>query len=370
MQYFLLEQMRYLQLNGYAVTLVCNMDEDFINKYSHEFRCVSIPMKRGLDILGSFKSILSLYKLFKKTKYDIIQYNTPNASLYSSIAGILAGVPIRYYCMWGIRYVGFKGTRKMFYKMLELLTCKLSTNITLDSKSNRQFCIDNKIFTPQKSHVIWNGSVNGVDLSVFDTTKKDNLRKECRNKYGIEENEFVIGYLGRLMKDKGTNELLAAVKILLAKYDNIKVLIVGFFEDAQYLDHKLIEWAQNETRIIFTGRQEDIAMFYASFDIFVFPSYREGFGVGVIHAGVYAVPSVVTNIPPLLDSIIDGETGIAVELNNVNSLIRGIESLYIDADKREYLGKQQRDFVISRFEKQEFMRQYLSYINQLRLSKK
>ena len=211
---FILKMSKYLYKNGdYKITFISNNEEsEFKDKLPNYINFIPIKMKRGISISG-ITSVYQLYKIFKKEKYDLIQYCTPNASLYSSLAGRLAKIKNRLYCQWGIRYVGFKGIKRKIFKLLEKITCYNSTWIEPDSYGNLEFSYKEGLYDKSKSSVIWNGSASGVDLKKFDIEKKDLWKKEIRIKYNID-NELVIGFVGRIDRDKGINELLEAYRNL------------------------------------------------------------------------------------------------------------------------------------------------------------
>lgn len=138
MSSFVVEAMRALQQQGNVeVTLACSMSDEFYSKFKDEFNCVNIPMSRGVSIGDAIKSTYVFYKLFKQENFDLVQYATPNASLYASIAANIAGIKKRLYCQWGIRYVGFQGRSWILFKVLEKLTCRLSTHICPASQDRK-----------------------------------------------------------------------------------------------------------------------------------------------------------------------------------------------------------------------------------------
>ena len=200
-----------------------------IEEWKPEFvEFLPVTMSRGIAF-GAIKSILALKKLFKKEKFDMIVYATPNAALYSSIAGKMAGMKKRLYCQWGIRYVGFSGIKRKIFKFIEKLTCKKSTHINAVSIKNRQFCIDEKLYKAEKAVVVGNGGTVGVDLSLYDMEKYDSYRTEKREQFGIKD-EFVFGFVGRLGRDKGAFELFSAFKNICDANNNVKLLCIGSTE--------------------------------------------------------------------------------------------------------------------------------------------
>ena len=138
---FVVDAMRKLKKEGYDITLISSMSEEFFNKHKNEFHCINLQMSRGTNPIEMLKSIWAFYKIFRREQFDYIQYATPNASLYASVAAFMVGCPIRVYCQWGIRYVGFEGMKRKFFKVLEVLTCKLSTHIRPASQKNLLFAV-------------------------------------------------------------------------------------------------------------------------------------------------------------------------------------------------------------------------------------
>ena len=166
---------------GVEVTIVCNMDEAFENSLKERFPFVhthKINFPRGMNALGSIKSIWALYKFLKKGKFDLVQYSTPNASMYGAIASRLAHVPARLYCQWGMVYVTMGGLKRKVFESIERMVCRFSTHVQPDSYGNLNFCREHGLYDDKKSCVIWNGSAKGVNLDRFQIDKKQEFAKE------------------------------------------------------------------------------------------------------------------------------------------------------------------------------------------------
>ena len=180
MSAFVVKMMEHLKENSYDVTLLCTMDQDFIDKHQEQFPCVSIIMGRGFDPIGGLIATWKMYRLFRKEQFDMVQYATPNASFYSSIASWAARIPRRVYCQWGIRYVGSEGFGRNIFRLIEKITCLLSTHIRPASHKNLQFAVDEKLYPMEKAAVVGAGGTIGVDLNQFDINKKAEWRQEIR----------------------------------------------------------------------------------------------------------------------------------------------------------------------------------------------
>lgn len=348
---FVIKSAEYLKEHtDWDITVICDNDDEFAKSLPEGIRYIPVSMKRGISFDG-ISVINKLKKIFKEEKFDLVQYSTPNASLYVSIAAKAAKVPVRLYCQWGIVYVGFEGFKRKIFKAIEKKVCKNSTHIEPDSLGNLEFAISEGLYDKSKGKVIWNGSASGVDLTKFDIDKKALWRQAIREKTGLSEDSFVYGYVGRITGDKGINELLQAFKNLLNKHD-AHLILVGFAEKADSVDTELYEWAEKNENVHFCGYSTEVEKYFAAMDVYVLPSYREGFGLSVIEAEAMGVPVIATDIPGPKDAMISGETGLAIKVRNTDDLHNAMEKLYSDSALRETLGKNGASFARNNFEQQ------------------
>ena len=296
---FILDLARYLKREKkYDITFICDYDADFARSISGEFNYIPVKMSRGID-LNCMKTILQLRRIFKKQHFDYIQYSTPNASFYSAVALWGINDAVKLYAQWGIRYVGAPGFGRLILKQFEKITCRLTPNVRAVSKKNMAFGIKEKLYSVDKVKVIGNGGTIGVDMSVFDISRKDEFNKQIRNEYKIKDDCFVFGFIGRASRDKGINELLAAYKHLHDMGYNSKLILVGTFEYSGELRAELLSWAEECNDVIIAGRfpREEVPKFYAAFDCYVHPTYREGFGMVLQEAGAMGNAIITTDIP-------------------------------------------------------------------------
>lgn len=315
---FLLDTAMYLHNTGeWEVYMLCDFDEDFKNSLPDYIHYCPVKMSRGVNLNG-IKAIRQMVKIFRKEKFDIIQYSTPNASLYASIAGKIANVPIRLYCQWGIVYVGFEGIKRKIFKSIEKFVCSLSTWIEPDSKGNLDFSHNEKLYPQNKGSVIWNGSACGIKLDKFDYTKKTLYRTEIRNKLSITEDAFVFGFVGRINRDKGINELLKAFKEI--NSDKLYLIFVGSDDESNTVDNELYSWSKSKENIIYCGVSNEVEKYLCAMDCYILPSYREGFGMGVIEAEAMGVPVIISDIPGPTDAMKNNYTGLIVKKKDANSL--------------------------------------------------
>jgi len=216
--------------NQIDVTIVCNMDEEYEAQLKNEYPFVhtqKMPFPRGISFGGSLKSIIALHKFLKQERFDLIQYSTPNASFYASLASKSCKIPVRLYCQWGMVYVTQTGLKRKIFKWMEKTICKNSTMIQPDSIGNLEFCRKEGFYDERKSCVIWNGSAKGLDLTAYDITKKQAYAAEIKAQHGIKDGELVIGFVGRLGKEKGCNELFTVFRNIKHDCKNAKLLFVS-----------------------------------------------------------------------------------------------------------------------------------------------
>lgn len=318
---FFIPQLQYLAANGFDVTVVCSNDSSLQEKLGESIRFYPIDIPRGISVGGSIYALKALTHFFKKEKFDLIQYSTPNAAFYSSIAAKKADCKVRNYHLMGLRYLGASGMGRTILKVLERIACHNSTSIECVSKSNMEMGIKEGLFPKEKVTVVWNGSTGGVDLSRFDFSKRQQWRMEIRKELGYSSSDFVYGFVGRITKDKGIDELLFA---FLELNDNSKLLLVGDIEKDNHLDVELLAKAQQNSNIKFHSFVSDIERYYAAIDVLVLPSYREGFGNVVIEAGAVGTPAIVTDIPGPTDTIDREKTALVVPVKNPNTLAESL----------------------------------------------
>lgn len=347
---FLKQLSHYLYQTGeYDISLIC-ADEPKAHEDVPEFvHYIPVRMERGVS-LSMFESIKQIQAVLEREKFDIVQYSTPNAAFYTSIAAKRAKVPVRLYCQWGIRYMGFEGWKRALFKALEKKTCDNSTFIEVESDNIRNFSLKEKLYTPERSCVIWNGSASGVDLTKFNVSRKAQWKKEIREQYNIKDDDIVFSFAARLTADKGINELLEAFLNLSEKYNNIKLLVMGGMDDSGSLKSDLFAKAEKSESIVFTGSVPDVERYYAASDVFVAPSYREGFGLVVIEAESMALPAIVSDVPGQIDAIVPDETGLACTVKSASSLQEQMEKMIADASLRESLGANAQRYVEDNFE--------------------
>lgn len=299
----------------FDVTLISTPDEElykiasFNNVNSH-----GVSMKREISLFNDIVSLLKLIIFLKKNRPDIIHANTPKGSLLSLTASWILRVPQRIYYVHGLRYQGVNGVKKLLLMVMEKITCFFATEIIAVSQGVKKVLIKDKI-TKKNITVIWNGSVNGIDLEYFNPVipELNDIRKE----YNIDEFDFVFGYVGRLTGDKGINELIKAFSKINMNNQQSKLLLVGDFENhLDPLSEETIESIKSNRNIIHAGVQKDVRTYFKAMNILVFPSYREGFGIVLMEAAAMNVPAIASNIIGCNEIIEDNVNGFLIPSKN------------------------------------------------------
>ena len=349
---FVLELAKYLYSTGeFDISFVCDEDEAFASSLPSYIHYYPVKMNRGISPDG-VKAMFEIKKILKEQQFDIVQYSTPNASFYTALASSMAKVPVRLYCQWGIAYVGFSGLKRTVFKAIEKLVCKLSTWIEPDSFGNRRFSQSEGLYTDEKSSVIWNGSASGVNLTKFDIRQKSEWREAIRAKHGIPQDATVLVFIGRITKDKGINELFEAMQSVLRTKNDVYLLMLGSEENTASLDETLFAWSKQEPRVIYGGYTNTVEQYLAASDVYILPSYRDGFGSAVVEAEAMGLPVIVTDIPGPTDAMQRDVTGLVVPKADAAALAKAIETLCDDRDMRDAYGEAAYRFATENFEQQ------------------
>lgn len=351
---FVLETASYLHANGdYAITFICDYDAEFAASLPEYIRFIPVSMVRGIDF-SAIQAVARLYKIFKAENFDMVQYSTPNASLYAAIAAKKANIPVRLYCQWGIRYVGMSGVKRLLFRQFEKIVCRKSTDIRAVSFKNLDFAVDEKLYKKEKAKVLGEGGTIGVDISSYEIENKVKYGKLVREKHNIGK-EFVFGFVGRISRDKGSNELLEAFQRLSTEHA-VKLLCVGTQEE-EGIDRNLFTWAENSEQVIFTGQidNKELFKYYAAMDCYVHPTYREGFGMVIQEAAAMGCAVITTDIPGASEVLENGISCLLAEPRNSTSLEEKLRRIISDDKLRAELGKNARKRIEEHFDRRKML---------------
>lgn len=331
----------------FEISLIGNFNNDELNllRDLNLKNIISIPICRKINIVSDLKAIYLLYTNFKKIKFDAIHSVSPKAGLLSAISGWAAKIKVRTHIFTGQVWASEKGFYRNFLKTFDKIITLFSTNILVDSCSQREFLIKEKIISYENSAVLGMGSISGVDMKRFQPNPV--IRKKYRGELKINDSTVVFIFVGRLNRDKGILDLARAFKILLDESRDVFLLMVG--PDEENMIENIKSLLGNNDRFHFWGHSSHPEDILPSGDIFCLPSYREGFGTSIIEASSCELPIICSNIYGLEDAIINEQTGLRHQVRNVNDLYKQMLKLTLNEELRHKLGKNGKKYVSSNF---------------------
>lgn len=326
-------------------------------------RTIEVPMHREISLFSDIKCLWLLYKLFRKEKPDIVHANTPKGSMLSMIASKLASVPHRFYTVTGLRYQGASGLFRTLLMGMERISCYCATKVIPEGEGVKKTLLEDKI-TSKEMHIILNGNINGIDTEyfnpdLFNRDRTDNKlytgnKKDIRRDLNLKEDDFVFIFIGRIVRDKGMNELAVCMKRFKAEKKNVKLLLVGRFESKlDPLDADNEEFLRSDPNIHFLGYQNDVRPFFVAADVLVFPSYREGFPNVVLQAGAMGIPAIVTNINGCNEIIKEDFNGKIFSSKDVNALYEKMNWCLNNKNRVKDMASQSRKMIVDRYRQEE-----------------
>lgn len=341
--------------DNYEVIGISSSGNDMLNHVGkqEDVKVIPVEMTRKITPIKDLMAVWQLYKVFKNEKPFIVHSHTPKAGTLGMFAAYLAKVPHRLHTIAGLPLLEATGKKRWLLDVVEKLTYKCATKIYPNSFGLKDIILKNNYTSNNKLHVIGNGSSNGIDTNHFDPSPYSEVEKEeLRVALGIEKSDFVYIFVGRLVKDKGINELIEAFEKIASEFRNTKLLLVGPYEkDLDPLLPKTESFINNSNQVIAVGLQPDVRPYFAISNCLVFPSYREGFPNVVMQAGAMGLPSIVTNINGCNEIITDGENGIIIPTKDEAALLKGMTTFVTDRRLVDTLAKNARPMIASRFER-------------------
>lgn len=345
-------QLKFMSENGYEVIGVSSTGDALQDVAESEgVRTVAIEMTRTISPLKDLQALFRLIQLFRKEKPQIVHTHTPKAGLLGMMAAKIAGVPHRLHTVAGMPLMEATGVKRKILDFVEKLTYASATKVYPNSKGLYDFILENNYTSTDKLKVIGNGSSNGIDTSFFSPDViAEETKNTLRSKLNLAADDFVFVFVGRLVSDKGINELIKAFQQLGVQHS--KLLLVGPLEiDHDPLKPEILKEINENPNILWVGLQKDVRPFFAIADALAFPSYREGFPNVVMQAGAMGLPSIVSDINGCNEIIINGKNGIIIPVKNVIALKNAMYKLMYDKNIYTDLKNNARFMIQSRYEK-------------------
>ena len=334
----------------YEVVAVSTPDEllDVVGR-REGVRTIGVPMERHISLLKDLKSLWRMWRVLRREKPDMIHSMTPKAGLISMMAGWLTGVPVRVHTFTGLVWPTTSGLKRRILMATDWLTCACATHIIPEGEGVKNDLLNHSI-THKPIKVLGYGNIKGIDLEHYNPELFDKR---------LDDTGFTFVFVGRIVRDKGMNELISAFDRLHLEYPETRLVLVGRREDnLDPVSQKTLDRIERGEGIEAVGGQHDVRPFYAEADALVFPSYREGFPNVVIEAGAMGLPSIVTDINGAREIIIDGQNGVIVPPRDEQALYLAMKHFVEHPDQIASLARNARPLIASRYE-QGYVRQCL-----------
>lgn len=350
----------------YDVTLVAKGSADDLSELlGNNVSFIPLQIERKISIKNDVLSLINLWRLFRKEKYDCVHSIMPKSGLLSMLAARLAGVPLRFHTFTGQVWATKRGGGRLLLKFLDKVLAMNATRILADSQSQRLFLIKNKIAKISEVEVLADGSIAGVDTNRFKY--KASARQQIRLKYNIPADAMVFLFVGRLTRDKGLVNLSQAFSVVAKQKENTYLLIVG--PDEGNLSAELTAFSQclpgRVHKVGFTDYPED---FMSAADILCLASYREGFGSVLIEAASVGLPAIASRIYGVIDAVEDGVTGILHHPSSDNEIVDAM-LLFASNDKlRIQMGAAARERAVNKFSEERVTKAFLNFYHEMFLT--
>lgn len=336
----------------YDITIISTFTPEQYQGLSRKYRCIDLQLERGFHLRKTIQVIWKLYKEFRSTDYQVIEYATANVSLGAAVAGWLARVPVRLYNHWGALFAGYTGNQRFIVKNIERFAALFSTDIRQVSQRNLDLCIQERLYPRSKVKVLGFGGTVGVDFSRFDLDKKADRKAEVYEEFSIPSNASLFGFVGRINQDKGINELIEAFQKISSQNSAAYLMLVGNIDKNKPIKEENMRWAQQSSQVIFTGPVSDVPKYMSAFDVLVHPTYREGFGMVLQEAAALKVPIITTDIIGPGEFIQRDQTGLLVPAKDSDKLRDAMLKLLEDSTQRNTLAEKCHEYTRQNFERQ------------------
>ena len=343
---FFEEVMMRLKGDAYEIVVVTSPGQEldaFKVRHPQE-KTIEVPMERRISLIKDWKSLYKMIKVMRKEKPYIVHSMTPKAGLLTMIAGWMTGVPVRVHTFTGLVWPTETGLKRKILMATDWLTCACATHIIPEGQGVMNDL--QQYITKKQMKVLGYGNVMGVDMERFDPGRFADVTRD--------EGLFRYVFVGRIVGDKGINELVNAFVRLNSEYPTTRLSLVGNYEvNIDPVRSDTLKLIEENTSIDACGPKygDDLLVEYMKSDCFVMPSYREGFPNTVLEAGAMGLPSVVTDINGSREIIIHGENGLIVPSKDVDALYKAMKQMFLDNVAREKMAANARPIINSRFEK-------------------
>lgn len=355
-------RLRILREAGFRVVMVSSPGELLDRTAEREgVEAIALPMHREIAPFSDLVSLFRLWRLLRRLKPDLVEFSTPKAGLLGTLAARLCGVPRRIYMLRGLKLETTTGLKRRILLAAERLAGASAHVVICNSNSLRAEAIALGVAPAAKMLVLGAGSSNGVDMELFSPGQSD-----VRARYGVPADAHVIGFVGRVTRDKGVPELIEAFDTVLKSDPRAHLLIVGWFDAAEDLLGKDVRRRiESHPQIHLTGYAEVTAPFYRAMDVMVLPTWREGFPTAVLEASSTGVPVITTICTGSRDSVVPEVTGLLIPPGYPEAISEAVLKLLGDPERRVRMGQAGRAWVREHFVEEQVLRLTADYYTEL-----
>ena len=344
-------------MKAYFEVVAISAEKEKLEAYGKKegVRVFPLELTRKITPIKDIAAVFKLYRFLKKEKPSIVHTHTPKAGIVGMTAAWFARVPNRLHTVAGMPLMEASGFKRKVLNFVEKLTYRFATEVYPNSKGLYDFIIAENFTKASKLSIIGNGSSNGIDTKYFDPVSySENDKISLRDKLKIPQGHFLYIFVGRLVKDKGINELITAFSKLAETNDRVSLLLVGPFEnDLDPLKNETIRTIEDHSSIYPVGYQNDVRPYFAIADALVFPSYREGFPNVVMQAGAMGLPSIVTDINGCNEIIQQGINGLIIPPKNEEALLESMQKLATNQKLYNELKSSSRQVIVENYNRKE-----------------
>ena len=306
-----------------------------------------VKIERGISLYKDIKSVWDLYRYFRKMNFNAVHSVTPKAGLVTALAGYFAGVGHRTHIFTGQVWATRKGFMRWILKFMDKIIAGLNNHMMVDGLSQRSFLIKEKVLREGQAEVFHKGSINGVNSNRF--APNEAARKQIREEIGIKNNSLTYIFLGRLTRDKGIDELYEAFNRLAGEIKNVFLLLVGDDEGNYVSKWQTYTNIKDGINFCYYGATPEPEKVLNAGDVFVLPTYREGFGTSVLEAACIGLPCICTDAYGVQDAFIENETGLKCRVGDSNSLYQCMKTMYENPSLVKEMGIKSRQRALKDF---------------------
>jgi glycosyltransferase involved in cell wall biosynthesis len=362
-------QLDYMKARGFAVRAMTSPGPD-LDRYAAELdiRIDPVPMARRITPFADLGAIRAMRRLLHRHHPVIVHAHTPKGGLLGLAAAVSAAIPVRIYHMRGLPFTTASGWQRALLRLTERLSCHLAHQVFAVSESVRAVAVEEKLCDPSRIKVLGRGSGNGVDAAgrFNPDAVRPGARQETRTRLGIPDDAFVVGFVGRIVRDKGVVELVEAWRSIRETSAHAHLLVLGPFEARDAVPEDTARALRADSRVHLVGTVFGMPSWYAGMDVVVLPTYREGFPNVALEAAAMRLPVVATRVAGCVDAVEHGTTGLLVPPRDPAVLVAAIQAYLLDPALRRDHGAAGRARVLAHFRPETVWQAlYLEYVRLL-----